>query len=433
MFVSPIFFVFACSSPTPDGYLEVTGAMDTVSDLSAVRDAGATLFAGIHFAADEALVVDLAALTRTKRCQVKFTLPKGGMLAGEQRWGYAPGSAYDCEKPADAAAALSAATRWARSTTMAHYGAGDLTAPRIETTRRTAESRQALVAEAHVWNVDFDLPACVAARADRYATDLAGLSGAQCSTFSTPVREGVEYRDSLTEAAARARKRVAETPVRQPVTLDPLVASTCQSVVATAAFEVPGDTKDSAAGTPVAYGLHVFAGETLTVFASSKAFDTVLFLYDATCGRILDANDDWRARTSRVVTRINEDADIVVVVRGTGGNQTGEFSLTAEVDGTAVLSPKQKVDIDAFATWAESASDADAAAAWRLSAPPNIASSCLNASLAANRGAALGLVSTDAVDDCAAYLESTVKAQKEAAASQSIAGSLIAGIKSAMK
>ena len=427
-----LIILIACQGAVPDGYALVADAVSPVTTMEASRAVGAAAFAGITFAADEGQAVDLAALTRTRRCLVRYTLPKSG-FRGESRWGYVPRSTYDCEKPDDGEAALAAAKRWARSTTLGHYGAGDVTAPAVEAVHRTATSREALIAEASAWDLDFDVAGCVQGRTARYATRRSQLAAAQCATFSAPAKDAVEMKDALAEAERRARKRIADTPVRQQRSVDAALATTCQAASAGQALTIPGDTDAKADGLPLVWAAQVFTGELLTIYASAPDVDPILLLADGACGRVLEVNDDWRGRSSRVVHRVTADGDVTVIVRAAGGAPTGAVNLTVEVDGTAVLSTKQKADLEAFAGWAGAASDADVATTWRLGVADDLGGACLDEVLYGDAGSGQGRVAASAADDCFSYLEVALKAKKDAAAAQSLAGSLIGGIKGALK
>lgn len=425
------FTLFACAGPAVDGYGTVAAAVQPVIGVGPAREAGAATFATITFAAHESHAVDLSGMSRQPRCAVRYSLPQGGLMGGGERWGLAPASTHDCKKPEDQTAAIEAARRWARGATFAAYGSGDVAAPRLETIHRLAQSRQGLVAEASAWDVAFDLPACIESRTDRYAGRQSGVSAARCASFVAPVREATEYRDRLAEAAGNARKKLANSPVRPAVEFAP-AADGIAAVVGSATLQLPGDTADTASGVPVAYALHLFDGEVLTVYARSDSFDPLLGVYDRRSQRLVAFNDDWRGRSARIVHRATENADLIVVVTSTGGGPSGSFDLTTEVEGGNSISAERRAELEAFAAWGETASDADVADAWRASGSDGYGTACLDSAMSGDADAARALVGATAAEDCLGYLEILVKARKEAAASQSIAGSLIAGLKSAI-
>ena len=427
-----ILMLVGCGAPVPDGYLVVDDALPPASSLDAARSAGAEVFTRMTFTASESAAADTAALTKSRRCLVRYTIAKSG-FGGQERWGHVPNSTYDCDDATAGATALANAKTWGRSATSAHYVDDDVLVPAIEATRRTAAARQTLLAEAHFWEVDFDLGKCVGSRTARYAEERRALSASQCSTFDDPGRDTVETRDSLTAAATRARKRLVDSKVRQVRPLATPLPEACQAIASEQALAIPGDTTAVASGAPLAFAAQVFSGETVTIYASSNDFDPLLVMADPTCNRILAVNDDWRGRAARVSWRASEDGDVTVVLRSSGGPPAGSAKLTVEVEGASVLSAQQRTDLEAFAGWAEGITDADVAASWRLSAAPELGTSCLDAALYSDSGAAAALTSASAADDCLAYLDGAVKIQKEVAATQSLAGSFVSGVKGLMK
>lgn len=432
MFFLTLSSLLACGGAVPDGYLLVEDALPAAQGVAGAGPAGAKLFAAMTFAADEQPSVDYGAPKKERRCLVKYTLPASG-FRGEPTWGHAPNSSYPCDDADAAAAALSAAKTWARAATRAHYGENDLVAPAIEGRVRDATSRQALVAQAEAWDVEFDVAACVAQRSARYTSERLALATARCSSYGRPVRGAVETRDALTLAAQRARKRLADSKVRQLRTPPVPLPEDCQALASTVALAAPGDTTAEAAGTPLAFALQAFDGETVTVYASADGFDPAVMVADTACNRAYAYNDDWRGRSSRAAWRVSEDGDAIVIVRSSGGLPVGTVNLTVEVEGKNVLSTEQRAELEAFAAWAEGASDADVASAWRAGAGADLGGACLDAAVHGDGSLAAAVVGPGAASDCLGYLETVVAARKEAAASQSLAGSLISGIAGALK
>ncbi len=422
----------ACAERAADGYVVVADALALTEAVAGAGPAGAKLFTAMTFAAEEVPAVDAAGPKKDRRCFVKYTLPASG-FRGESSWGYAPGSGHACDDAEAATAALRAAKVWARGASRAHYGEYDLLAAALEARGRDAADKQALAAQAEAWDVDFDLESCVVTRTARYTTERASLAAARCAAFEQPVRGSVETRDALTLAAQRARKRLADSAVRQLRTPPVPLPGDCQAVAAAVPLAAPGDTTVEAAGTPVAFALQVFAGETVTVYASATGFDPAVVVSNTGCNGLYAYNDDWRGRSSRASWRVSEDGDAIVIVRSSGGVPVGTANLTVEVEGANVLSTQQRSELETFASWAEGASDAEVAATWRGTASPEFGTACLDAALYGDARIAPALVAPDAADDCLAYLETVVAARKEAAAGQSLAGTLISGVKGALK
>jgi hypothetical protein len=270
------------------------------------------------------------------------------------------------------------------------------------------------LAYARSLGVRFNLESCVARVKDLLSQSAASASSLQCETFLGPGPTLDAYRTRLRDVAGRAEGLTTTVSGYPPVPLSPEVAARCGATPGAGNLAVPGSVSGTLGSRPVAYAIHLGAGQDVEIDLSSGSFDTELSLYDGSCNSRLSYNDDGGGGTdSQISWSSTGGGDFVLVVASFQGSGRGPYVLSVSADtGERPLTAQDQEALRAFVQWVTNASDEEVLSAWRGNAGADLQLGCARREYFRSQAAAQAAVAAEAVSICMGALERATEARK---------------------
>lgn len=379
-------------------YGDVQGlAKDMHSQDVGVYEKAVKVAEDVTFVAVEAPVVDLGAANVETACALRYLIGKeGGDGAG-----FVPGRHFPCDDEEAVAEARKKAGEWLEYSLGLNRDEMDVRLARIDAIRSVTDTISDLTARTTLDKVPFDLSRCFDQRLELFADDVAERAALNCQASVSPGHRLDTLRREIDAAAEAARNEIETSKIRPSWRVMGAVAEACNSVAAADPAN-EGVTTGRATGTRLAFGTTVYAGEQIEIIARSQEMDPALELWDAGCTKRLRYDDDsGRGDTAWIRHWAGADEGLVIVLRSSRGEPSGEYALTLGFkEGPPTITKERKAHLLEFDAWAKAVPDPDLQLLWQTRAPHATKVACLEAHVLSTRAAAKLAARSQALESC---------------------------------
>ncbi len=415
--LSVIPFLFSCGGPdygATTNRLQALGSA-TLSKAVPAAERASGLAEDISLEVVELPWVDTNDQGVQPRCFLRYGI-------SDDQWGVVPGSMHECDDADAITRQRKAARLWLQHKLLTRTDAAAVKLASFEDVASFVQEARGLVNEAAALDMEFDLERCVDEQIGALGSVARERAELSCEIFQSPGYRLAELEDRIDSAAEHAQQRLDDSASRRQPSLSAETVQRCSAAVGVGVLEVPGEVQGQLEGGAVAYAIHAFAGETLTVDLMSDSFDPVLEIFDADCAQRIGYNDDGgRGNNSRIRKHFSQDTDVVLVARSLRG-RGGPYSFYTSVEGIPVLTESQKQQLAEFVAWAGGMTEQQLLAAWRAQAGGALQGACLDDRLMEIGAVNEAFVAEAALEGCVSDLGASLEIHR--AALQTRAGAL---------